>query len=144
MIIVRHRFGVLLTHRVCCLRIQWMMLAIGACLATSAFAGLQQVMMYWGRHNECPSLVEMRSLHESASMFIGTSTKDAMPEKFWREKCHMHKFECFRIDSHSARLNWGRKGEETRIRRKKFNLFSLFLQCFYFWTPNNRDYTPAK
>lgn len=124
MIIVRHRFGVLLTHRVCCLRIQWMMLAIGACLTMSAFAGLPQVMMYWGRHNECPSLVEMRSLLESASMFIWTSTKDAIPKKFWREKYHMQKFDCFYW------FLW-QIGEEKEKKREKEERNLIYFHFFF-------------
>lgn len=69
MIIVRHQFGVLLIHR-CCRRIQWMMLAIGACSAMFACARLLQEMPCCARHNECPSLAEMRSLHESASVVM--------------------------------------------------------------------------
>lgn len=122
MINVRHRCGVLRVHLVYYQHIQWMMLVRDAYSVMFVFGGLQQVMTSCVLHNVCLVLVEMRSLHESASEVIVASKIEIYT---------IGRFHAFVMICHILQFERGleclRKEKEKENKKRKFNFFHFFL-----------------
>lgn len=123
MISVRYRLQVLLAHPVCCLHTRLMMPATGACLVTSAFVILQLMLSYYVHHSVSRVLDGRHSPHESASRWFFSSRVFVVGHCL-AHKNFFHNFQFFFV---KMKQKMRKKNKKTRIRKKKFNFFSLFL-----------------